>query len=211
MARMRTFIAVDLGKSQKERCVSLQENMARMGAEVNWVSQKNLHVTLLFLGEVDDRDVAKVCRAVADCCAGLAPFSLSLETVSGFPNPRRPRTIYVGVGEGAEELHALHDALEPPLLELGCYRREARPFTPHLTLGRVKSQGGRLADAEESTSAAEITGGDDGDPVAAALRKYAAWQTGEAEVREVLVMSSELTSREPVYTILSRARLQGRG
>jgi RNA 2',3'-cyclic 3'-phosphodiesterase len=212
MARMRTFIAVDLGKSQKERCVSLQENMARLGADVKWVGQDNLHVTLLFLGEVDDRDVAKVCRAVGDCCAAFAPFGLILETVGGFPNPRRPRTIYVGVGEGAEELHALHDALEPPLLELGCYRREARPFTPHITLGRVKSQGERRgADADEVHSGTEAASVDGGGPVAAALRKYAAWQTGSAVVPVVLVLSSELTSREPVYTVLSRAKLQGGG
>jgi RNA 2',3'-cyclic 3'-phosphodiesterase len=190
MARMRTFIAVDLEEKQKDRCVALQENVARTGAQVKWVSRDNLHVTLLFLGEVDERQVPDVCRAVSSCCARIAPFSLSAEAVSGFPNPRRPRTIYVGVGEGAAELIALHDALEPPLLELGCYRREARPFTPHITLGRIKSEGGN-------------------DLVAAALLKYANWQGGVSEAGEVLVMSSELTPKEPIYMVLSRGALRG--
>ena len=74
MARLRTFIAVDLAESQKDRCISLQENVARIGADVKWVSRANLHVTLLFLGEVDDREVPGVCRAAGDCCARFGPF-----------------------------------------------------------------------------------------------------------------------------------------
>ena len=167
----------------------MQENITRLGAEVNWVEAENLHVTLLFLGEVDERDVPKVCAAVSQCCKQHAGFTLSVESVRCFGSPRRPRTIWAGVGDGAAELTALHDDLEPPLLELGCYRREARPFTPHITLGRVKSERG-------------------GDQLAAGLLKYADWHAGDVEVREVLVMSSELTSKGPIYCVLSRGRLR---
>jgi len=78
---------------------------------------------------------------------------------------------------------------EPPLLDLGCYRREERHYTPHITLGRVKSD--RPADR-----------------LALALAKQAAWKGGETTVREVLVMSSELRPQGPVYTVLSRARFK---
>src|SRR5919199_6608125 len=100
MARLRTFIAVDLGKALRDRCVALQEVLARTGTEVKWVEAENLHVTLLFLGEVDDRAVPALCRAVAECCAGHDAFALSVETVGCFPNPRRPRTVWAGVGAG---------------------------------------------------------------------------------------------------------------
>jgi 2'-5' RNA ligase len=189
MARLRTFIAIDLGKPIRDRLVALQQTLARAGTEVKWVEPENLHVTLLFLGEVDDRAVVELCRAVTDCCAGLAGFRLEVERVGCFPNPRRPRTVWAGVGEGTQEVVALHDALEPPLLELGCYRREDRPYTPHITLGRVRG--------DRST-----------DPLAAALNRHAGWQAGVAEVREVLVMSSELTPAGPVYTVLSRSPLK---
>ncbi len=189
MARIRTFIAIDLGKTIRDRCLALQDTLARGGVELKWVEEENLHLTLLFLGEVEDRTLPALCQAVADCCAEHNPFPLSVESVGCFPNPRRPRVVWVGVGTGAAEVAALHDALEPPLLELGCYRREDRAYTPHITLGRVKG--------DEPTEA-----------LAAALARQAKWRGGETDVREVRVFSSELTPRGPIYTVLSRAKLR---
>ncbi len=188
MARLRTFIALGLDRTIRDRLVQLQETLARAAPEVKWVEPENLHVTLLFLGEVNDRDVAAVCRAVGNVAAGLEPFTLSVERPGCFGNPRRPRTLWVGAGEGTQETVALHDALEPPLLELGCYRREERQYTPHTTLGRVNSS----RPNEE---------------LAAALAKHAGWQGGQQPVREVQVLSSELTREGPIYTVLSRAKL----
>lgn len=187
MARLRTFIAIDLGKQIRDRCLALQETLERVGAEVKWVEEENLHLTLLFLGEVVDRDLPALCRAVADCCVLQNPFTLTVETVGCFPNPRRPRVVWVGVSTGSAEVCALHDALEPPLLDLGCYRREQRIYRPHITLGRVRGEG----------STAELS---------MALARQAKWRGGETEVREVRVLSSELTPQGPIYTVLSRAK-----
>lgn len=188
MARIRTFIALDLGESVRERLVSLQEALARTGAEVNWVEPENLHITLLFLGEVDEREVADVCRVVAERAQKIAPFSLQIQGAGAFPNLRRPRVIWVGVAGGTQEVVALHDTLEEGLLELGCYRREDRQFTPHVTLGRVKK--------EENTQ-----------PLAALLAKKGVFQAGSTTITSVQVMSSQLTPDGPIYSVLSRARL----
>lgn len=190
MSRLRTFIAVDLGKPIRDRIVNLQEGLARTTNEVKWVEPENLHVTLLFLGEVDEREVVEVCRAVGDVGKEIAPFPVSVETVGCFPNLRRPRILWVGIGTGLQELVALHDALEPPLLDLGCYRREDRPYTPHITFGRAKGEAISFKLTE-------------------AIAKKTGWQAGETEVSEVLVMSSELTPKGPIYTVLSRAKLSG--
>jgi 2'-5' RNA ligase len=187
MARIRTFIAVDLGKAIRDRAVALQEQLARTGTEVKWVEPENIHVTLLFLGEVQDREVPRVCQIVADGAREQPAFVLSVEGVGCFPNPRRPRVIWVGVGEGTQPLCALHDALEGPLQELG-YRREERRYTPHVTLGRVKSERPM-------------------EQLGAALAAHAGWKGGETAVRELLVMSSQLTPKGPVYTALSRPKL----
>ena len=192
MARLRTFLAVDLEPAVRSNCVDLQEALARAGAAVKWVEPENLHVTMLFLGEVDERDVLAVCRCAVRTCAGLPPFAMSVEGVGCFGNRRQPRTLWAGVGAGKDELVALHAALEQPLLELGCYRREARLFTPHITLGRVKN-------APPS------------DRLAEELDRLADWHGGEGEVGEVVVMSSELRSEGPVYAVLSRAPLGGAG
>jgi 2'-5' RNA ligase len=188
MARLRTFIAVDIGKPIRDRAVALQEKLAQASGAVKWVEPENLHVTLLFLGEVEDREVPTICRVVAEQTQLHPSFPMSIERAGCFPNARRPRIFWIGVGQGTQELCALHDALEPPLLDLGCYRREERKYTPHITLGRVKSE--RPADQ-----------------LAAALAKQAGWQGGQVVVREILVMSSELTPQGPIYTILSREKL----
>jgi 2'-5' RNA ligase len=189
MPRQRTFLAVPLGAEIRDRCAELQEELAGSGAALKWVEHENLHLTLLFLGEVDLLDSPKVCRAAAECCAGLDRFAMTVEGVGCFPNPRRPRVVWASVTDGAAEAVALHDALERPLLELGCYRREERQYTPHVTLGRVNSEGRVEA-------------------LAAAIARRADWSAGTTEVSEVHVMSSELRPQGPVYTVLSRAKLR---
>lgn len=188
MSRIRTFIAIDLDKDLRQRVAALQQNFMRLGAELKWVEAQNIHVTLLFLGEVEDRELPALCKAVAQVAAQQPPFTMSVEGVGCFPNVRRPRVVWAGIGEGKQELVQLHDALETPLLELGCYRREERDYTPHLTLGRVAGDG----------AGAELTKG---------LTKYAGWKGGETPVGEILVMSSELKPSGPVYAVLSRAKL----
>lgn len=190
MARLRTFIAIDLGRTIRERLVALQTGFAKDMAGVKWVEPENLHVTLLFLGEVNDRALPELCRTVEEVTQTLPSFSMSVEGTGCFPNPRRPRIVWVGVGAGAQQVCTLHDALEPPLLALGCYRREDRKYTPHVTLGRLK---GEQAPAG----------------LGPALAKQLAWKAGEVAVTEIHVMSSELTPHGPIYAILSRAKLLG--
>jgi 2'-5' RNA ligase len=189
MARTRTFVAIDVGKGVRDRLAALQESLARRASGVKWVEPNNLHLTLLFLGEVEDIELPAVCKAVAEVARTTPAFSMSIEHVGCFPHPRRPRILWVGVGAGAPQVSALHDALELPLLDLGCYRREERQYTPHITLGRVTGD----------RPPAQLT---------EALAKAAGWQGGSTSVREVHVMGSELTPQGPLYTVLSRAKCQ---
>jgi 2'-5' RNA ligase len=191
MARVRTFIAVEVGDAIRSSAVALQQALAETGAEVNWVPPENIHVTLLFLGEVDERELAAVCRAVADAAAGEPPFALRVSGVGAFPTPRRPKIVWAGLADGAAELVRLHDRLEQRLLDLGCYRKEDRPYTPHLTLGRVKSEA-------------------DGQALAPGLPKYANWAGGQTAVDEVVLFASELRRDGPTYTPLGRGKLTGR-
>ena len=190
MARLRTFIAVDIGKAIRDRAVALQERLAQTSNIVKWVEAENLHITLLFLGEVEDREVPTVCRVVADQVQEHEAFRLSIERVGCFPNSRRPRILWIGVGEGTQEVCALHDALEPPLLELGCYRREER-IGPDITLGRVKSE----RPADKLAEGLEQAG-----PLARRTnhRERSPGDEQRADPR-----------RDRCYTVLSRAKLRG--
>lgn len=190
MPRIRTFLAVEIDDGIRRSAAALQAALAQSGAAVKWVAPEAMHVTLQFIGEVDDRDLPALCRAVAKVAKGLPPFALRVAGVGAFPTPRRPKVVWAGITDGATELQHLFAALEPPLIDLGLYRREERGYTPHLTLGRTKSEA-------------------DGTALAAVLPKHLAWQGGHTAVEEVVVFSSELRRDGPEYTPLGRAALQG--
>jgi 2'-5' RNA ligase len=190
MARVRTFLAIEVDAAVRQAAAGLQRDLAKSGAAVKWVEPANLHVTLQFLGEVDDRELMTVCRAVAGATADIAPFAARFAGLGAFPNLRRPKTVWAAVSDGAAELRALFAALDGPLIETGCYRPEERPFAPHLTLGRVNAD-------------------DDGQRIAAAIPGLQAWSAGPTAVAEVVVFGSELRRTGPEYTPLGRAALGG--
>ena len=192
MSRTRTFIAVDISEGVRDHAATLQETLAKTGAEVNWVTPESMHVTLLFLGEVDDRELHAVCRAVKEVAVREPPFTLRVSGVGAFPNARRPKVVWAGIADGADVLRRLYDDLETRMLDLGCYRKEERGYTPHLTLGRVKAERDGLALAPE-------------------LAKRQEWDGGQTTVDEVLVFSSELERDGPVYTVIGRGELKGIG
>lgn len=191
MGKTRTFIGIDIGDAIRTSAVALQKDLAKTGAEVKWVSPESMHVTLLFLGEVDDRELHAVCKEVKSAAATEPPFTLRVSGVGAFPTPRRPKILWAGVTDGAELLQRLYTALEDRMLDLGCYRTEERGYTPHLTLGRVKSDA-------------------DGFAVAGELQKRLAWDGGRVAVDEVLVFSSQMDRTGPVYTVIGRAPLTGK-
>jgi RNA 2',3'-cyclic 3'-phosphodiesterase len=187
MARTRTFISVELSKPIRDRIVALQDELARAGTDVKWTEPENIHVTLLFLGEVPNEELPEICRVVSETLQDSGPFALSVQGAGCFPNVRRPRIVWVGVGTGTQELVRIHDDLEEPLFHLG-FRKEDRKYTPHITLGRVRS--------DRPT-----------EKLSAALQQHAGWQAGEMHVNEIHVMGSELTRDGPVYTVLGRGKL----
>jgi len=191
MARLRTFLALDPGSALRDRLASLQEKLANVASGVKWVETENVHLTLLFLGDVDDRDLMKVCRAADRVAERHAPLTLSLEGVGCFPNMRRPRTIWAGIGMGAAEVRQLYEDLSATFEEQGLYRPEDRAFSPHVTLGRINKDA-------------------DGEALSRELAKYEKWRGGEVAIPEVLVLSSDLTPKGPVYTTLGRGKLRAK-
>ncbi len=188
MSRVRTFIAVDIGDALRQRTALLQQKLARLSADVKWVEESNMHITLLFLGEVNELDLVPICRILKEQTKGFPAFTLEIGGLGAFPTPRRPKILWTGVKEGADELKRLHQVLEQPLLELGCYRREDRAYSPHLTLGRL---------TEEDEAWGPI------------IAKHADWDGGSVQIDKILVMSSELRRSGPVYTVVANACLDG--
>jgi len=120
---------------------------------VAWVRAANLHFTMRFLGDLDPGRVEAAGRAVAAAASASSPFAVTTGACGAFPGPARPRVLWIGAGEGAGELVALAARVEAALVREGFARAE-RPFTPHLTVGRVRAEAG----AAGATAAAAFLG-----------------------------------------------------
>lgn len=188
MARLKLFTGANVGSTIRSNAAALQQELAKTGANVKWVEPENLHVTINFLGEVDDRDLHGLCRALATVGKKEAPFRLAIAGIGAFPTPRRPKVLWAGIADGAEALARIHEASEPKLLELGVYRREERGYTPHLTLGRAKDEA-------------------DGQLLAPELAKHAVWTGGDVFVEEILLFSSDHRREGPLYSVIARSPL----
>lgn len=138
---MRSFIAIEVPEDIRERVATLNSEFRIPNSEfIKWVNKENLHLTLIFLGEVKEDFLEKVKVRLSEITSQKSPFYLSLKGLGAFPNIRNPRVIWIGVKKGDEEIEAIQGEIEKELTKIG-YQPEPRKFHPHLTIGRVKSFG----------------------------------------------------------------------
>lgn len=139
---MRLFFAIALSDDVRAAVArvedGLQQRLAGSGSNraVKWVERENLHITLRFLGEVDEARARALLDALAAPLAGK-PFSLVAGGAGAFPPAGAPRVVWVGVRDGADAARHVFDALEQRLAPLA-FESDGRAYTPHLTLGRVR-------------------------------------------------------------------------
>jgi 2'-5' RNA ligase len=192
---MRLFVAIDLSEAQRQEAARaaavLQHRLdaANAARAVRWTAAAQLHLTLRFIGEVEDELGARIAHALSPPLA-ISPFSLALGSVGVFPGPGRPRVIWLGLAEGREGAAALHGAVEASLQTLGLAREE-RPFRGHVTLGRVREiRQAQAAALREAMDRLTI------DPAPATLTN-------------VTLYRSHLSPKGARYEPLVRARLAG--
>ncbi len=135
---VRTFIAVELPPQAKEALAQTQVRWQAVApATVRWADPQGIHLTLKFLGNIAPEQVANVTTAMERVATGVRPFHLALGTTGAFPSLQRPRVLWVGITGQLEVLQPLQQGLEEALATLG-FPKEERPFSPHLTVGRVR-------------------------------------------------------------------------
>jgi len=187
---LRTFVAVEITQSIRSRADELIAALAGTSADVNWVEPHNLHLTLKFLGDVQQQEIARLCQAMARGAADVKPFELDVGGAGAFPNAARPRTVWLGAAAGAEPMVVLHDRVEAALAKLG-YREEHRRFQVHLTIGRVRGAGAGIAE------------------LGSLLQQHADFSAGRMTVGKVTLFASTLTPDGPIYEVLGTAPLGG--
>ncbi len=140
---MRLFVAVNLPSDIRKRLWRCSEPLRCEGYRIRWVGAESLHMTLKFLGDVQDEREPAMIAAVDAAVTTSKPFLLPIETLGVFPNPSRPRVILVGC-KAVPPLELIQQRLERQMETLG-FAPEARAFRPHITLGRVR-RGVRASD-----------------------------------------------------------------
>jgi len=187
---IRAFVAIALPENIIAHVRRVQRAIRPSAPGVRWISPHNLHVTLKFLGNIDGAQIAAVGRALDAAAAAQPPFSLILRGLGVFPDMRRPRVIWMGMGGQLAALKNLCLTAEQHMQNSG-FAAEKRPFTGHLTIGRTK---GRIA-AEPLDEAMAACSGHASDPF---------------EVDRIILFQSDLQPRGPVYTQLLSATLSPR-
>lgn len=160
---LRLFVAIDPPRETVTAAGRVVERLRRAGVEAVWVEPGRQHLTLQFLGdEVDDADLHRICVAIDEAAAAVPPFAVTYAGVGVFPDLRRPRVVWLGVVEGADDLVRLHETLAARLEPLG-FPAEARRYQPHLTLGRFRGGGrgiaGDIGAAIDACGTADAGGG----------------------------------------------------
>ena len=184
----RCFVAVELPEELRVRVDAALGSLRGETRAVRWVPEQNLHLTLKFLGEVEEGRISAVTEALQSVSPTASPFRWELSSAGFFPPGKRPRVFWLGAGEGAEPLRKLAGAVGAALRSLG-FQPEDRPFQPHLTVGRVRD-GGRI---EESFFRRwEGLGGE---------------RFGAVLVNDLVLMQSELRPEGPLYTPIARVAL----
>ncbi len=138
---MRTFIAIDIPPSVVKAITVIQNRFKSLGLHASWVRPGNIHLTLKFLGDIDPSQVPGIRDKITAALAPLAPIEVSLDRVGVFPDLKRPRVLWVGLKDEKGALKTLHSGIEQALASAG-FPADLRPFSPHLTLARIKSPKG---------------------------------------------------------------------
>jgi len=184
MAKIRTFIAIELPNEIRNKIGELQNSLKKFGGRVSWTKPGNIHLTLKFLGDTDENLIDEITSQLKESVASIKPIQITVRSVGTFPNFKNPRVIWVGAESEQNRLAELAGKIEDCVEPFG-FKKENRPFSAHLTLGRVKDVKGIQ-------------------PVLDKLKDQENFEAGSFQAAEFLLIKSELKPTGAIYTSLRK-------
>jgi len=180
MEKIRTFIALEIPDELRRKLCLVQKQCMQRIEGVKWVNPDTIHLTLKFLGSIRCDRVEAVCTAMAQAAEGVGPFCFTVTGLGAFPSVRNPKVVWAGIQD--DRIVRFQKKIEEALCPAG-FSREQRPFTPHLTIGRV-----RVARAKHG--------------LRTVLEEFSREVLGSFESSRLSFIQSDLQPAGPVYTVL---------
>jgi 2'-5' RNA ligase len=187
---MRSFLAFELPRAIKETLSAVSGEMKRFPLDLRWVKVDNIHLTVVFLGNIRPEQRRGVEQTVEKVCKAFGPFDMALSGTGVFANRRHPRVLWVGLVGDVDRMGRFREYLQEGLAPIGI-RQEKRPYRPHLTLARFRK------------------GSRPGAPLDQLLEAYEGFQTPPWPLDELILFRSDLQPRGAVYTRLASWPLIG--
>jgi RNA 2',3'-cyclic 3'-phosphodiesterase len=180
---IRSFLAIDPPEEVLNGIDAVQRRLRKLiEGDIRWVRPEGIHLTLKFFGDIFATDVANIASVAEKATEKERPFSLAIGGAGVFPDPHRPRVLWLGMNGDVERLLVFQKGLDQSLHESG-FLREERPFRPHLTVARIKTSRGLIG-------------------LVRALEKNEEYSAGRFVASGLSLMRSELTPRGAIYTKL---------
>jgi 2'-5' RNA ligase len=180
---IRSFLAFELPGEIREQVRQVSEELKKTKMDVRWVKPDNIHLTIVFLGDVREGDISAIGREIEQVCFGFHPFDFCLKGLGLFPDRRRPRILWAGYDGDVERITSLRDVLHERLMPFEI-KEEKRDFKPHLTLGRFRNP--VKADPQ----------------LDGILSRHESLSSPCFQVSELILFKSELRPQGPEYTRL---------
>ncbi len=188
---IRSFLAFELPAEIKTIVTRVSGEIRKSSLDVRWVRPEFIHLTVVFMGDIESEQVSLMGGPVSAVCSGHSPFSISLKPMGCFPNSRNPRVIWLGIDGDLDRMSRFRDDLQHALSPFGI-KAEERAFRPHLTLGRFKKPGKRQTELEQI------------------LARYRDLSSPACTLDELVLFRSDLKPGGAVYTKVSSWPLSGR-
>lgn len=186
--KLRLFIGIELPLSIQTALGDAQFVLKKVNTDVKWVETRNIHLTLKFLGYIQMNKIDLIKEKTRDAVKGFSPFEASIsKNIDVFPNIKNIRVLWVGIEEGKEIIQKIQMQIEDNLERIDI-EKEERKFTPHLTIGRLKSTKSKESLLEQ-------------------IEKTHFDKAHRMRISKITLFQSTLTRKGPVYKILSEVNL----